>query len=182
MRRGILTREARNVWVVLLWVLSVLTVGGCGGISLGGLLSGSITDLTAEEAVQMAQEVFQLTNQERVANGLPELTWNDALAQAGATHCQDMIDNDYFAHYSLDGSDPGVRATAAGYNWQMIGENIAAGQKTPQIVVTAWMNSEDHRENILRPEFTELGVGVRLGSKGYLYWAQEFGLPFSDEW
>jgi len=126
-----------------------------------------------------AKEVFDLTNEERRKAGLSILTWNDALAQSAADHCQDMIDRNYFAHETPEGIGPGARATAAGYEWSWIGENLAAGYFTAEQVMNGWMNSEDHKENILRPVFVELGVALRISPEGRVYWAQEFGTPLS---
>ncbi len=125
----------------------------------------------------MAHEVLTLTNQERAKLGLSPLTWNDTLAGIGANHCQDMIDRNYFAHESPEGQGPSDRADAAGYHWTWIGENIAEGYSTASEVMTGWMNSPGHKANILRPQFTELGVGIRQAGNGQLYWAQEFGTP-----
>lgn len=61
----------------------------------------------------------------------------------------------------------GIRFSAAG-------ENIAQGQATPQVVVTAWMNSPGHRANILSTNFTEIGVGYAAGGSGRHYWTQMF--------
>jgi uncharacterized protein YkwD len=158
----------------------VTGLAGCE-ISLSALLYDE-SDLEA-----MAREVLELTNAERakeaelIEKDLPPLIWNDELAEAGGVHCQDMIDRDYFAHNTPEGATPGDRATAAGYQWMWIGENIAAGYPTAEQVVEGWMNSPDHRENILRPQFTELGISVRFAANGRAYWAQEFGTPLPGD-
>ncbi len=124
-----------------------------------------------------ATEVLNLTNVERTKQGLNPITWNDKLATAIDNHCKDMIANNYFDHISPSGSTPGDRATAAGYRWLRVGENIAKGQTTPREVVEGWMNSPHHRDNILNPDFTELGVAVEYDSQGIAYWGQLFGTP-----
>ncbi len=178
MHKRMLSRLA-SLGLGLCLLLPLLLTCGCGtpadplGTSLWSSLTGQAADLDA-----WAQEVLTRTNEERAKEGLSPLTWNSKLAKAGSDHCQDMIDNNYFDHYSLTGSSPGDRATLAGYTWQWIGENIAAGYNTPESVVEGWMNSPDHRANILLPEFTELGVGIRQSPSGRYYWAQEFGTPF----
>jgi uncharacterized protein YkwD len=154
----------------------IAVAAGCGAPLEGILSFGQQSSLD-----QYARDVFEATNQERGKNGLSRLTWNDTLAAAGTLHCQDMIDQNYFAHVAPNGSTPGDRATAAGYSWQRVGENIAAGYRTPQAVMDGWMNSPEHQENILNPYYTELGVGVRIGSDGRLFWAQEFGTPFDGQ-
>ncbi|NLE29779.1 MAG: CAP domain-containing protein [Phycisphaerae bacterium] len=159
--------------LLILACLIPLGTAGCG-LDLFALLS----DITQSEKV--AYEVFELTNQERAKAGLPALTWNDNLAKAAEAHCQDMIDRNYFAHNTPENLTPGDRATVAGYNWLWVGENIAAGYTTPEQVMQGWMNSPDHKENILRIQFKELGVGVRVSPVGRVYWVQEFGTPESD--
>jgi uncharacterized protein YkwD len=161
-RSGKLVAAGFLIWVFFLF-------GGCG-TPLSGLLPDTQFD-------RMAREVLSLTNQERAKLGLSPLTWNDTLAQVGTAHCQDMIDKNYFAHNSPDGKGPPDRATAAGYQWTRIGENIAAGYTTAAEVMKGWMNSPDHKENILRPQFRELGVGLRQAADKRIYWAQEFGTP-----
>ena len=63
---------------------------------------------------------------------------------------------------------------AYGISYRTAGENIASGQRTAQAVVTAWMNSEGHRKNILSANFTEIGVGYAAKSNGTPYWTQMF--------
>lgn len=148
-------------------LMAVVFLAGCGtGLDVG---SGSGSTL--------ATQVFTLTNNERSSEGIAALTWNDQLAVAAAVHAKDMADRDYFSHYSPEGEDVGDRATQAGYQWAWVGENIAKGQRTAAQVVQAWMDSPGHRENIVREEFTELGVAVWEDALGTLYWVQAFGRP-----
>jgi len=96
--------------------------------------------------------------------------WNDQLAKAAYDHSVEMNTQDYFSHTGLDGSGPGQRITAAGYNWTSYGENIAEGYSTEQIVMNAWLGSEGHCKNIMNGLFKDMGVG-RDGN----YWTQDFG-------
>jgi uncharacterized protein YkwD len=82
-----------------------------------------------------------------------------------------MVNRHYFEHNSPDGNTPADRTAAAGYP-DYGGENIAWGQRSAAEVVTDWMNSPDHRRNILDCEFTTVGVG--LDPRG-MYWTQDFG-------
>ncbi|MBW4601270.1 MAG: type I secretion C-terminal target domain-containing protein [Calothrix sp. FI2-JRJ7] len=116
------------------------------------------------------QQVLELTNQERAKSGLPPLKANAELNYAADKYAELMSQNRYFSHTGPDGSQPWDRAKAAGFEAQTMGENIAAGQKTPQQVVQGWMNSPGHRANILNPSFTQLGVGFENN-----YWVQKFG-------
>jgi uncharacterized protein YkwD len=116
------------------------------------------------------QQVFDLTNQQRAQLGLAPLSLNLNLNNAAERHSQDMAINRYFSHQGLDGSQPWDRMRAQGYNYSRAAENIAFGQPTAQDVVTAWMNSAGHRQNILDPNLKEIGVGYYNG-----YWTQNFG-------
>jgi uncharacterized protein YkwD len=63
------------------------------------------------------------------------------------------------------------------YDYRMIGENLAAGFTSASSVVSGWMNSEGHRANILKEDYTEIGIGIKKDSAGRLYWVQIFGTP-----
>jgi uncharacterized protein YkwD len=121
--------------------------------------------------------VIVLTNQQRAKYKCPALVANAALAKAAQAHTSDMAGHNYFSHYSQNGRSPATRITAAGYKWQMAAENIAAGQRTPDAVVTAWMNSPGHRANILNCKLKQIGVGYAYNATSTYgtYWTQDFG-------
>ena len=87
---------------------------------------------------------------------------------------QDMINKNYFDHNSPTYGSPFDMMKQFGVSYRAAGENIAMGQRSPKEVVTAWMNSEGHRKNILNSSFTKIGVGVAQKSNGTLYWTQMF--------
>lgn len=132
--------------------------------------------ITAQESEfdDWAKQVLTLTNAERSKNGLSPLKWDSSLASLAEKHCKDMIERNFFSHNNPDGETPFDRMKKAGILYMVAGENIAAGQYSPEAVVESWMNSEGHRKNILNPNFTYLGVGVIKGGKYGIYWAQEF--------
>ena len=101
---------------------------------------------------------------------VPALAWNDLLAKAAYNHSHDMDQNNYFSHTGLDGSSPGDRITAVGYNWTTWGENIAMGYPDEQSVMNAWLNSPPHCMNIMNGNFKEIGAG-----KSGTYWTEDFG-------
>lgn len=121
-----------------------------------------------------AAEVLRLVNVERAAAGCAPVTANPVLGEAARAHSQDMADQGYFSHTSLDGRSPWDRLEAAGYS-DGSGENIAAGQSTAQDVMSSWMNSEGHRSNILNCGSTTMGVGIGHGGSYGIYWTQVFG-------
>ena len=120
-----------------------------------------------------------LTNAERAKAGCGPLTVNGTLTAVAQAHSADMAAHNYFDHNSQDGRSPFDRMTAAGYRYSTAAENIAAGQRTPQAVMTGWMNSPGHRANILNCALKEIGVGYATGSSSTygVYWTQDFGTP-----
>lgn len=111
-----------------------------------------------------------------------ELAWNDRLFSAAARHSDDMARHNYFSHTGRDGRSPGQRVSAEGYQWSTAGENIAAGQATVSAVMTAWLNSPGHCENLMRPAYTEVGVACIVapgGSTYSRYWTMKLARPAS---
>ena len=132
------------------------------------------------QTAQFQAQVLALTNAERAKNGCDvALKANTALTKAAQAHAEDMLKHNYFDHNSQDGTNPFDRMTAAGYKWAGAAENIAAGQATPESVMTSWMNSPGHRANILNCGLKDLGVGYAAGSGAAYgqYWVQDFGSP-----
>jgi uncharacterized protein YkwD len=99
-----------------------------------------------------------LLNDTRADQGVAGLSSNAALAEAALGHAADMAQHDYLSHTGLDGSTPGDRAEAAGYNWDFIAENIAKGFSTETGVMDGWMTSPGHRDNILDPRADDFGL------------------------
>lgn len=133
------------------------------------------------DSESLAAEVLRLVNSERSSRGLTTLAIDDTLRLQAAKYACEMINDDFFAHVNpVTGSTLEDRAKEFGYEYSIIGENLAAGQTSAIQVVQDWMNSEGHRANILRPEFTEIGIAVRLGGDFGIYWVQEFGRPSAE--
>lgn len=126
---------------------------------------------------EFAVRVFELTNQERVNAGLEPFKWSDDLAAVAYTHSADMAKRNFFSHNNPDGQTPFDRMRAYGIRYSYAAENIAMGQRTPEAVVSGWMNSAGHRANILNPNLTHLGVGFYQTSGGTTYWTQNFCTP-----
>lgn len=128
-----------------------------------------------EENDPYVDEVIRLVNIERSNEGLPALGKNITLCSAANVRAQEIIT--VFDHTRPDGSAWSTVIGDFGISFNTIGENIAYGQKTPEEVVRGWMNSPGHRQNIMNPNFTEIGVGhvVNQGSNSkYNYWVQLF--------
>lgn len=116
-------------------------------------------------------EILRLVNKERAANGLSALSLDKSLCDAAQIRATEIKSS--FSHTRPDGSSCFTVLSQLGINYGGAGENIAYGQRSPEEVMTAWMNSAGHRANILNASFTKLGVGV-YSSGGTLYWAQMF--------
>lgn len=127
---------------------------------------GSVIGVLAYE-----QEVVRLVNAERASYGLPALSIRADLCQYARVKSQDMHDSGYFSHTSPNYGSPFDMMKSFGITYSHAGENIAMGYSTPEAVVSAWMNSEGHRANILSASYTELGVGY-VADGGY--WTQWF--------
>ena len=123
-------------------------------------------------------EVIRLCNVERTKRGIPALTTNWQLSRVARYKSQDMINKNYFSHTSPTYGSPFNMMENFGLRFSAAGENIAYGQRTPQEVVTAWMNSPGHRANILSTTYTQIGVGAAKKSNGTLYWTQMFMKPY----
>lgn len=130
--------------------------------------------------------ILNLVNQERSSQGLNPLIMSERLDAAADLHSNQMLQQDFYAHINpVTGSTIGTRTMDQNYQspnsgWS-IGENIAAGQGTPTIVMNSWMNSAGHRANILNPNFTHFGFGYAAsendtGNVNFnQYWTQVFG-------
>ncbi|WP_431088373.1 CAP domain-containing protein [Paenibacillus sp. 8b26] len=118
---------------------------------------------------QFAAEVVKLVNNERSQKGLSPLASNAKLTEVALAKAKDMSTNNYFSHTSPTYGSPFDMMKKFGVSYTYAGENIAMGQQTPQEVMKAWMNSQGHRENILKAEYTQIGVAYYNG-----YWVQEF--------
>ncbi|PTY78770.1 hypothetical protein B5V89_08465 [Heyndrickxia sporothermodurans] len=117
------------------------------------------------------KQVVDLTNKERAKNGLPALKIDTELSKVARTKSNDMAKNKYFDHTSPTYGSPFDMMKKFGISYRSAGENIAMGQRSPEEVVNAWMNSAGHRANILNKNYTHIGVGyVENGN----YWTQEF--------
>ena len=127
---------------------------------------------------QFADKVIELTNIERTKLGVPPLKRHDALNASARWLAGDMAANKYFDHVDRLGRSIVARLPDFNYrNYVAIGENIAAGQRTPRDVVEAWLKSPGHRANLLNADFREIGVSyVYAPNSEYgCYWVQDFG-------
>ena len=124
------------------------------------------------------RRLVDLTNAERRQAGTTPLAVSAQLNLAAGRYADAMATLACFGHECAPVTRLSHRIEASGYGpFSFLGENVAAGQQTPEQVMAAWMASPGHRDNILNAEFVELGVGRASGGPYKIYWAQEFGTP-----
>jgi uncharacterized protein YkwD len=130
----------------------------------------------ASEALKegLEYQLFDLTNAARVKNGLQVLKWDDQVRGTARKHSLDMAENNYFSHTNLEGESPFDRMEEDQITFSVAGENLAFGQFSSIFAHEGLMNSMGHRENILKPDFELLGVGVAFGPKFEPYFTENF--------
>ena len=135
-----------------------------------------------------AEQMLYAVNQARATQqncggeimpAVPALTWDLDLQDAAYSHSSDMANNNFMSHTGSDGSSPQDRIEATGYSWSTWAENVAAGQKDIDAVMTSWMNSPGHCKNIMNGSVTEMGASfVENADTQYgIYWTQVFAKP-----
>ena len=149
------------------------------GLALAGLLAvacgddddeiANLVEQCTEDSGEEQCELYRLINVERQSADVSLYGYDPALARAAQLHANDMADNDYFDHESLDGRSFSDRAQQAGYDGSPTGENIASASSAQQ-TVEMWMSSSGHRANLLSTRSTEIGIGAQSG-----LWVAVFG-------
>jgi uncharacterized protein YkwD len=152
------------------------------------VMAAPLAPPTADEAQAVGHRVLDLVNEARARprrcgwkrfDAAAPLVLSETLQRAAHAHARDMTVRSRLDHAGGDGSTPGERATRAGYRWRVVGENIAAGQSTPEQVVAAWLRSARHCANLMSADFSEMGVAYAFEpqSAAGIYWAQMFATP-----
>lgn len=118
-----------------------------------GSVLGKVNEITPTE-------LLQSTNKERSTKGLPDLSSNPELTRAATSKAKDMFARQYWAHDAPDGTLPWKWIADTGYNYDYAGENLARNFTTNNGVMTAWMHSAEHKDNILSPHYTDIGLAV----------------------
>ncbi len=129
-------------------------------------------------------KLTEYTNEQRKLNKVKPLTYNKKLATAANEKAKNMFVNNYWAHFGPNGETPWQFITKSGYRYESAGENLAKNFLYSKNVVTAWMNSPTHRDNVLRKDFTEVGFAVvdgTLGGEQTTLVVQMFGRPSTSK-
>jgi uncharacterized protein YkwD len=122
---------------------------------------------------EIKQRLLTLHNQLRANKGLPALTRVSELDRAAQLHNDYMARIDFLTH-NEPRRDIGDRVKEQGYDWHMVGENIAWNQQTVEDVMASWMNSTGHRANMLSANFKDVGFGVTHDGSEW-WWTADFG-------
>lgn len=131
---------------------------------------------TADPATNWAGEMLAAVNAQRAAAGAGPLQLCWTLSVAAQQHSADQAARSTMSHTGANGSTMSQRADRAGYGgWRALGENVAWGYRDVPAVMAGWMGSTGHRQNLLNPAFSHIGVGRAASSSGALYWTQDFG-------
>lgn len=152
-------------------------------LNLATSAASSSRKVQALQRRSFVSQVLRLTNKVRREAGLEPLTLNSKLTKVAQGYSQKMAKQDFFSHTAPNGDSVSDRIRAGGYEYSRVSENIAAGYLTPESVMDGWMNSRGHRNNILNPEVTEIGIGYYFRSQDpgeftyQSYWTQNFGKP-----
>lgn len=123
--------------------------------------------------------ILNQTNAERTSRGIAPLALHPQLTQAAGAHFADQFSQGCvnLSHTGTDGSSPFDRIRSTGFTYRAAGENLACGYRTPESVMTGWMNSPHHMENVLHSSFTHIGIVAARDAGGSMYWVQIFGTP-----
>jgi len=146
---------------------------------INGLFLGLFTNSQIVWAKEItAENVINLVNQEREFRKLEILKENRQLFEAAREKSEDMINNNYFAHTSPGGLTPWHWIEKSGYDYIYAGENLAINFSSAENQHKAWMESLEHRKNIINPNYKEIGVAVKQGNingKAAIITVQVFG-------
>jgi len=163
---------------MLAWALlaAAMWMTACGGgiapvLPPGG--PGTAAAASSGEA-QWALAVLDLTNAIRSEHDLAPLALDPVASIAAYEHSWDMDVRDYFDHVNPEGEVPVDRLARHGVERPWVGENLARGQATPEEVVRAWMDSPHHRENLLYPGWTRVGIAVHSGPTAGPWWVADY--------
>jgi uncharacterized protein YkwD len=150
-------------------LLAAVTAGSIASLAAGGEQSEALA-ATCASATAKPTMTLCLINVQRHRHGLPAVRLNPRLSQAARAHSRDMVRRRYFSHTTPEGLSFADRIRGTGYlrasrRW-FVGENLAwgwRGRDSARRIVRAWMHSPPHREVMLNPAFSEVGIGIASG-------------------
>ena len=129
-------------------------------------------------------KVYEQTNQQRINNGLEPLRYSDTLSKSAQAKAEHMFANNYWAHNAPDGTTPWDFFKQVDYQYLIAGENLAKDFYDTSSMMSAWMKSPTHRDNIINSKYKEIGIGVVNGTLSGVKTTlviQHFGTPLNDK-
>ena len=165
----------------------LLTITACGGSSeLDYRLAND--SYRCEQFDTTKEEMLNLINRARASSRncgykiftpAGRLNWNPTLARAALAHSTDMATNDFVSHKDGEGKDVSDRVEVVQYEWSIVAENISAGRENSAEVVSAWLDSPVHCENIMNPTVTEIGAACfhNKDTRYKTFWTVVFASP-----
>jgi len=125
------------------------------------------------------KNIINLTNKEREKNGLSKITTNELLSKAAYKKGLEILNSQTFSH-TINEKKFSTWIKESGYKYLYSGENLAINFLTSEGAIKAWLDSETHKENILNPNFKEIGVAIVEGEfegENSIIIVQVFGSP-----
>jgi uncharacterized protein YkwD len=158
-------------------VLLALSGGGCVTTPTPDAPSESVEAAAAVAPSDVIASIVELTNSDRAGAGVGPVLPSDRLMQAAQLTADQLVRAGRLDHVLPEATYPRPedRLAAVGYQWRAYGENLASGQRTAGDAMIAWMQSPDHRENVLNPIFAEIGAAYAVAADGRRYYVQLFG-------
>lgn len=145
--------EGIAIYILLFILLQV-------GFSIFGYMKPGVLGTTSNITIE---QIIELTNSERQKLGLAPLSENPELNQAATKKAQNMFNENYWAHFAPSGKTPWDFITSSGYRFSFAGENLAKNFQNSDDVISAWMNSPTHKENLLNSKYKDIGISVEDG-------------------
>lgn len=149
------------------------------GSNLYACGNASYTQQQVLDAINNIRSSDQYCDTNELHNAVNPLVWDDLLTTVAYVHADDMARNNFFAHEGSNNLTVSGRATNAGYQWQAVGENIAAGQLSLEQAMREWLASPGHCRNMMRANFTAMGFTCvyNPNSEYKYYWVHVFAKP-----
>ena len=152
---------------------NLIKMAGQAGNTISNISSNiktsSVADNTNTQTI--ALQIHQLVNQERIKNGLPQLSWNNSISEVATAYSQYMLINNHYGHIDLNGNHANYRmeqnGITCGNNWAENLDWIGGGSNTysPNDILSDWLSDSGHKNNLLNPNITEEGIGIYTDNK-----------------
>ena len=140
-----------------------LLTGACVAILIAFVARGASPEQSSKRTEITRASVLAAMNDARAKHHLPPYREDDRLDRAARTRMDDMELDGYWGHYPPDGSNPFALLRLNGYDYRLAGENLARGVESAELLVEEWLGSPGHRENVLSPDYTDVGIAFIVG-------------------